>query len=292
MLGALCRLVRVPRDPPGRQPRHVENIYCWSDLCRYIYPYTHTMFSDIYLPPIVHRPNPPETSHGPCAPPHATSLPPGSLPRPHEAPMPPGLPQPPFTNWSTVLPRDAQHTLADWSIVSLPCAAAHAGRLVNRPSAARRPTHAGRLVNCPRRLYDLPPSRLRPRPAAAAAAQPAKATQPTGSPSPPCRRSPRRGAPVAPPCNPRAAWRGLSPRGEVLDHPARAGVAHNGPPETPPCRCRAPALTLRACQPPAVPPAHPPAVRDRRAPCPVRLAQSCLSTYPPTSFGRKIAKVV
>ncbi|KAJ5660654.1 uncharacterized protein N7484_000026 [Penicillium longicatenatum] len=63
-------------------------------------------------------------------------------------------------------------------------------------------------------------------------------------------------------------------------------------PETPPCRRRAPAETLRACQPAAAPIAPLPPVRDRRAPCPVRLAQSCLSTYPPTHFECEMANVM
>jgi hypothetical protein len=122
---------------------------------------------------------------------------------------------------------------------------------------------------------------------------PPKATQPTGlALSPPLPALPRRRASVAPPCNPQAAWRGLSPRGEVLDHPPRGQAKCTTGPETPPCRRRAPALTLRACQRPAVPTAHPPPVRERRAPCPVRLAQSCLSTYSPTPSASRMVKVV
>ena len=114
-----------------------------------------------------------------------------------------------------------------------------------------------------------------------------------GSPfPPPLPALPRRRAPVAPPCNPQAAWRGLSPRGEALDHPPRGQAKCTTGPETPPCRRRAPALTLRACQRPAVPTAHPPPVRERRAPCPVRLAQSCLSTYSPTPSASRMVKVV
>jgi hypothetical protein len=62
--------------PPGRQLWVIENICCWSDWCRYIYPYTHTMFSDIYLPPIVPTRQRPLT---------------GPAPRP----MPPRCPQAP-----------------------------------------------------------------------------------------------------------------------------------------------------------------------------------------------------
>ncbi|KAJ5667664.1 hypothetical protein N7507_003528 [Penicillium longicatenatum] len=173
--------------------------------------------------------------------------------------MPPGLPRSLCANWSTVLRPDVrQHRLADWSTTPVVC--------MTFPSAAparrrRRPTHQGHPANWPARPPPLP------------------ALPPEG------------GAPVAPPCNPRAAWRGLSPRGEVLDHLTRAGGVHNGP-ETPPCRRRAPAETLRACQPPAAPTAPLPPVRDRRAPCPVRLAQSCLSTYPPTHFECEMANVM
>jgi hypothetical protein len=84
---------------------------------------------------------------------------------------------------------------------------------------------------------------------------------------------------------------GYPPGARPSTTPARAGVVHNRPRDTP-CRRRAPALTLRACQRPAVPAAHPPPVRERRAPCPVRLAQSCLSTYPPPPFGSKMVNVV
>jgi hypothetical protein len=84
---------------------------------------------------------------------------------------------------------------------------------------------------------------------------------------------------------------GYPPGARLSTTPAQAGVVHNRPRDTP-CRRRAPALTLRAGQHPAVPAAHPPPVRERRAPCPVRLAQSCLSTYPPTPFGSQVVKVV
>ena len=50
---------------------------------------------------------------------------------------------------------------------------------------------------------------------------------------------------------------GYPPGARPSTTPARAGVVHNRPRDTP-CRRRAPALTLRACQRPAVPAAHPP----------------------------------
>jgi len=129
-------------------------------------------------------------------------------------------------------------------------------------------------------------------PLAAARAPPTKATQPTGSPSSPLAGAPLEGEPLWH----HRATRGLPgvgcpPGARPSTTPARAGVVHHRPRDTP-CRRRAPALTLRACQRPAVPAAHPPPVRERRAPCPVRLAQSCLSTYPPTPFGSKMVNVV
>jgi hypothetical protein len=178
----------------------------------------------------------------------------------------------PSANWSTRPPRDVQHHLADWSI-----------RLALRD--ARH--HATDWSTSPPILFPSGPRSPLPPP------NPPKATQPTGlALSPPLPALPRRRAPVAPPCNPQAAWRGLSPRGEVLDHPPRGQAKCTTGPETPPCRRRAPALTLRACQRPAVPTAHPPPVRERRAPCPVRLAQSCLSTYSPTPSASRMVKVV
>ena len=195
----------------------------------YIYPYPHTMSSDIYPPPIV------PTHQGP----------PGG---PGSSPMPPRVLTP-------APPPDA--------------------RLVNSPGPARASPH--RLLA----------------PLAAARAPPTtKATQPTGSPSPPLAGAPLEGEPLWH----HRATRGLPgvgypPGARPSTTPARAGVVHHRPRDTP-CRRRAPALTLRASQHPAVPAAHPPPVRERRAPCPVRLAQSCLSTYPPTPFGSQVVNLV
>ncbi|KAJ6088145.1 hypothetical protein N7486_009424 [Penicillium sp. IBT 16267x] len=152
-------------------------------------------------------------------------MPPGS---------PRGLPPPLRANWSTRLLRDAQRPIADWSIA--PAAPnTRRRRLVNSPCCAQhpssptgqfpllRPTPVVADWSIPPALLHLPPPPVcwlrspppAPRP-------PPKATQPTGSPSPPAGAPPEGEPLLAPPCNPRAAWRGLSPRGEALDHP-RAG---------------------------------------------------------------------
>lgn len=158
-------------------------------------------------------------------------------------------------DWSVLRPlRDAQHRAADWSTP---------------------PTY---------------PHPVWP-PLATAAAQPTKATQPTGSPSPPA-GAPPKGSPCGTTGQPAGCLAWAIPPGRGSRPPPHGQAQCTAGPETPPCRRRAPALTLRACQPPAVPTAHPPPVRERRAPCPVRLAQSCLSTYSGTSFTSKIAKVV
>lgn len=83
--------------------------------------------------------------------------------------------------------------LADWPILALP------------PTGQPPPLHDPSGPRSP------PPPPNPPRPPSQLA-----------RPPPPLPALPRRGAPLAPPCSPRAAWRGLSPRREALDHP-RAG---------------------------------------------------------------------
>ncbi|KAJ5644350.1 hypothetical protein N7507_011774 [Penicillium longicatenatum] len=226
--------------------------------CVEIYIHTPTPCLPIYIPPsTVPPPRDLSQALGP------TPLPPRWARSPSPArtrpPCPRGSPRSLCANWSTVLRPDVrQHRLADWSTTPVVC--------MTFPSAAparrrRRPTHQGHPANWP----------ARPPPSAGA--------PPEGEPL--WHHRATRGLPGV----------GCPPRGEVLDHLTRAGGVHNGP-ETPPCRRRAPAETLRACQPPAAPTAPLPPVRDRRAPCPVRLAQSCLSTYPPTHFECEMANVM
>lgn len=179
MLGARSR------QPGAERPQvhpSTTNIYFWADLCRYIYLYTHTMSSDIYPHPIVptHQ-GPPRGSGSRPMPPRC---PPPPHPRPDEAAMPPGsprgLPPPLRANWSTRLLRDAQHPIADWSIA---------------PAAPQHPVADWSIPPALLRLPPPPPSagsaRRRPRPAHHQGHPANWLTLP-----PPCRRSPRRGAPV------------------------------------------------------------------------------------------------
>ena len=264
MLGALSRQPRAER--PHIIPIssiHHQYIPLGRLVQIYISVHPHHVFRSISPS---HRPNPPGTSQGAWIQPHASPLARCHHPRTPARTRPPcprGLPPPLRANWSTPLLRDAQHPVADWSIPLPRC-----------------------MI-----LFLPPPPRLLA-PLAAARAPPTKATQPTGSPSSPLAGAPLEGEPLWH----HRATRGLPgvgypPGARPSTTPARAGVVHNRPRDTP-CRRRAPALTLRACQRPAVPAAHPPPVRERRAPCPVRLAQSCLSTYPPTPFGSKMVNVV
>ncbi|KAJ5660649.1 uncharacterized protein N7484_000021 [Penicillium longicatenatum] len=114
-------------------------------------------------------------------------------------------------------------------------------------------------------------SRLRP-PLAAAAVQPTKATQPTGPPSPPLPALPPKGSPCGTTVQPAGCLAWAIPPGRGPRPPSRGQAECTMGPETPPCRRRAPAETLRACQPAAVPTAPLPPVRERRAPCPPSLA--------------------
>lgn len=146
----------------------------------------------------------------------------------------------------------------------------------NTPSPTGHPPSR----NVARRPCQLPPS---PPTSVLAHAQPTKSTQPTGSTTPPegeplWHRRPTRGP----------AGVGYPPRDQGANHP-RAGRAKGTiGPEIPPCRHRAPALALRACPHPVGPTASPAPPRESvRLPAPVRLAQSCLSTYPPTSLCSK-----
>ena len=158
-----------------------------------------------------------------------------------------------------------QHHLADWSIRLALRDARH--RLVNLTSSRLAPARRLRRPTHPR-----PPSQL-------------------GSPSPPCRRSPE-GEPL---WHHRATRRlpgvGYPPRRGPRPPPARAGEVHNRPRDTamPPS---SPCLDS-TCMP-ASRGAHcaPTPVRERRAPCPVHLAQSCLSTYSPTPSASRMVKVV
>jgi hypothetical protein len=184
---APCLGSRVPRDPISSI--HHQYIPRGRLVQIYIPVHPHHVFRDISPS---HRPNPPGTSQGAWIQPHASPL--ARCPHPRtpartRPPCPRGLPPPLRANWSTLLLRDAQHPVADWSIP-------------------------------PALLHDPPPVCWRRSPPPAP--HPPRPPSQLAHPPPPCRRSPRRGAPVAPPCNPRAAWRGLSPRGEALDHP-RAG---------------------------------------------------------------------
>ncbi|KAJ6088139.1 hypothetical protein N7486_009400 [Penicillium sp. IBT 16267x] len=152
-------------------------------------------------------------------------MPPGS---------PRGLPPPLRANWSTRLLRDAQRPIADWSIA--PAAPnTRRRRLVNSPCCAQhpssptgqfpllRPTPVVADWSIPPALLHLPPppsagsARRRPRPA-----HHQRPPSQLAHPPPPAGAPPEGEPLLAPPCNPRAAWRGLSPRGEALDHP-RAG---------------------------------------------------------------------
>jgi hypothetical protein len=179
------------RETPGSSIHH-QYIFLGRLVQIYISVRPHHVFRYISPP---HRPNPPGASQGAWIAPHATPLSSPPHPRPDEAAMPPGsprgLPPPLRANWSTRLLRDAQHPIADWSI---PPAMLHLPPppvcwLRSPPPAPRPP---------PR-----PPSQL-------------------AHPPPPAGAPPEGEPLLAPPCNPRAAWRGLSPRGEALDHP-RAG---------------------------------------------------------------------
>lgn len=136
----------------------------------------------------------------------------------------------PPANWSTLPPRDAQHHLADWPILLVLRDARH-HRLVNLfPSGPRSPPPP---PNPPR----LPSQLARP---------------------PPLVGAPPKESPCGTTVQPAGclAWADSPARGPRP--PPRGQAQCTAGPETPSCRRGAPALTLRACQHPAVPIAHPP----------------------------------
>lgn len=92
-------------------------------------------------------------------------------------------------------------------------------QLVN-PAATRRSTPLADWPNSRSAAdWSTPPTPSDPR---SPPPNPPRPPSQLARPSPLLPALPRRGAPLAPPCSPRAAWRGLSPRREALDHP-RAG---------------------------------------------------------------------
>ena len=203
MLGARSR------QPGAERPQvhpSTTNIYFWADLCRYIYLYTHTMSSDIYPHPIV------PTHQGP---PRG----PGSRPMPPRCPPPrtPARTRPPCPRGA---PGDSPRPFA-------PTAQPACCVTPNTPS----PTGQFPLPCC---ICPLPPSagsaRRRPRPA-----------HHQGHPAnwltlPPLPALPPKGSP----CWHHRATRGLPgvgypPGARPSTTPARVGVVHNRPRDTP-CR--------------------------------------------------------
>ena len=281
MLGARSR-------QPGAERPHVIHPpprYISGPTCADIYICTPTPCLPIYIPLPSSQPTrdrPGGLDPAPCLPAGPLSSPPH--PRPDVAAMPPGdAPHPSAPTGQPPLLRDAQHPVADWSILLL--------------RDAQHPVADWSIL--PRDVADwsIPPALLHlpPLPVCCLRSPPPAPHQ--GHPANWRTLLPPAGAPLeGEPLWHHRATRGLPgvgypPGARPSTTPARAGVVHNRPRDTP-CRRRAPALTLHAGQHPAVPAAHPPPVRERRAPCPVRLAQSCLSTYPPTPFGSQVVKVV
>lgn len=184
MLGALSRQPRAERPHIIHPPPR----YTSGPTCADIYPRTPTPCLPRYIPLPSSQPTrdlPGGLDPAPCLPAGPRSSPPPG--RGRHAPGDSPHPSAPTGQPSCCV---TPNTPSPTGQSPLPCC------MIRPPSAGAarrrpRPTHQGHPANW-------------------------------AHPPPPCRRSPRRGAPVAPPCNPRAAWRGLSPRGEALDHP-RAG---------------------------------------------------------------------
>lgn len=129
-------------------------------------------------------------------------------------------------------------------------------------------------------------------PLAASAAQPTQGHPANWARPPPLAGAPPKESPCGTTVQPAGclAW-AIPPRRGPRPPPARAGEVHNRPRDTamPPS---SPCLDS-TCMP-ASRGAHcaPTPVRERRAPCPVHLAQSCLSTYSPTPSASRMVKVV